>query len=551
MRGIPRASWMGGVATLALLATACGGGGGESGGEAPAGGEFSVSIVEPQELIPSNSSETAGSQVLAALFRGLVRYNIDSNEPELDHAESIESPDNTVWTVKLKPGWTFHDGTPVTADSYIDAWNYAALNKNAQKNGYFFGPGNLDIVGFADLNPPDPDPKDDVVPPAKADKMSGLKKVSDTEFTATLSQPYAGFVATLGYTAFYPLPKVAFADIKKFQEAPVGNGPFQMDGTWVHNQRIKVKKFPGFKGEQPKADAVTFKIYQKLETSYNDLLSNDLDITDSVPPAQIASAKQQLGDRYIEDDSSSFTFLGFPTYDPKYAKKEVRQAISLAIDRDQITKVIFNGTRTPATSFVNPIVPGYRDDVCGEFCKFNPEKAKQLLTQAGGLPGNAMTITYNADGGHKDWVEAVCNQITKNLTIKCTAVSRPSFDLLLDDLDKAKGKKVSFGPFRLGWVMDYPLMQNYLGPLYSTTGGNNRYGYSNPQFDKLVAEGNAAADLESAITKWQQAEDILAADFPVIPLWNAKVVGAYSENVKNVKIDAFDRVDLVNVEIVG
>ena len=98
--------------------------------------------------------------------------------------------------------------------------------------------------------------------------------------------------------------------------------------------------------------------------------------------------------------------------------------------------------------------------------------------------------------------------------------------------------------------MDYPLMEDYLGPLYSTGGSSNYYGYSNPAFDSLVKEGAAAPTPAEAIKKWQQAEDILAQDMPVIPLRFGQNVYGYSERVTNVTVDLFQKVDIYKIEVI-
>lgn len=543
MRGLPRARWLAGAAVLAVSLAACGGGGGAGGGSTPGaaaatGGTFSVEICEPKSLVPTNTAESCGSQVINALFTPLVTYDPTSFEPKLTGlTKSITTTDNTTWTITLNSGWKFHDGTPVTSDSFIDAWNFAALGKNAQDNNYFFEK----FAGYADLNPKSGEPK--------ATQLSGLKKVSDTEFTVTLNGPYSAFKGTLGYSAYFPMPKAAFQDIKKYNEAPIGNGPFQMDGTWNHDQSIKVKAFPDYKGTKPKVDGIDFKIYQKLDTAYNDLLANNLDIMTSIPTSQIASAPQQLGNRYQESPNSVFQFLGIPTYDTKYGKVEIRKAISMAIDRPAIIKTIFNGSQQPADDFVSPVIPGYRKGACGESCTFNPQKAQQLLAAAGGLAGNSMTITYNADGGHKDWVDAACNQIQQNLKVTCTGVPKEKFSVMLKDLKAAEQAKTSFGPFRLGWIMDYPTMEDYLAPLYGTGGSSNYSGYSNKEFDALVTKGNEAKTEQEAIKFYQQADDILAKDLPVIPLWYGKNRLAISTKVANVKLDAFSNVIYTEVTV--
>jgi ABC-type transport system substrate-binding protein len=92
-------------------------------------------------------------------------------------------------------------------------------------------------------------------------------------------------------------------------------------------------------------------------------------------------------------------------------------------------------------------------------------------------------------------------------------------------------------------------MENYLGPLYGTGGSSNYYGYSNPAFDNLVKEGSAAKTTDEAIAKWQQAEDILAQDMPVIPLRFGQNVFGHSEKVSNVEVDLFQKVDLYKIEV--
>jgi ABC-type transport system substrate-binding protein len=113
-------------------------------------GEIKTRIVEPEHLFPTTSNESEGVAVLRAVFRGLVNLDAETNEMYNAHAESITSDDGGVtWTVVLKPGWTFHDGTPVTAESYVNAWNYGADGANAQQNNSFYA----NIVGYDVLNP--------------------------------------------------------------------------------------------------------------------------------------------------------------------------------------------------------------------------------------------------------------------------------------------------------------------------------------------------------------------------------------------------------------
>ena len=532
---------------LALGAAACGGGGDDepTGGnaaptEGPSGGTFSLYIGEPENpLIPSNTAETEGGAVVDALFTGLVQYDEDTTEQIEGVAESIESEDSKTWTIKLKD-WTFHDGTPVTADSFIKAWNFAANPANAQTNaGFFARVQGYDEVQGAEGKPP------------TATEMSGLKKVSDDEFTVTLNEPFRQYPLTLGYAAFSPLPESFFAG-KAAQDAfgkkPIGNGPFQAQSDFQPGKGITLSRFEDYAGEEKaKADAVEFRVYTEINTAYTDVQAGNLDFSE-VPPDAIAGFKDEFGDRAIERETSTFQYLGFPTYDPRFADKRVRQAFSMAIDREGIAQAIFNGTRTPAKSLISPVVDGHREDAC-EYCEYKPEEAKALLEETDFDTSKPVDLWFNAGGGHDEWVQAVGNNLRDNLGITYKLQGGLQFAEYLPKGD-AKGFT---GPFRLGWSMDYPSPQNYLEPLHSTSAlppnGSNAAFYSNPEFDELVAEGNAAETNEEAVEKYHQAEDVLLEDMPIMPMFFVEAQFVHSENIDNVKVDAFSNLVLEDVTV--
>jgi ABC-type oligopeptide transport system substrate-binding subunit len=533
-----------GATAIALLAAGCGGGGSDD--SSSASNTVVIGIGEPQHLIPTNSTESNGSEVLASLFYPLVDFDAQNN-PVPVAAESITADKtNTVWTVKLKSGFTFSNGEPVTSDNYINAWNYGAYGPNGQGASYFFER----VKGYADLQSKDPDgdgPKK--APDPKAKTLEGLKKVDDSTFTISLSAPFASWASVMGYSAFYPLPKAAWKSegviADGFEDAIIGNGPFKLKGKWEHDSQIVVEKVADFKGTVPKVDGITWKIYQDQQAEYADLVAGNVDVQTQIPIESLAKASADLGDRFKKSPNSTFQFVGFPTFQKEFQNVDVRRAISMAINRQEITDQIFLGSQSPATSFVSPVVAGYRENTCGKNCEYNPTEAKKLYDAANGP--KEIKITYNVDGNHKAWVDATCNQIKAALGINCVGGEEPKFADLLSKVEK----KQPVGLIRLGWVMDYPLMENYLGPLYSTDGSSNYYGYSNATFDNLVKEGSAAASPQEAIAKWQAAEDILAKDMPVIPLRNGQNVFGYSQKVTNVNVDLFQRVDLYKIEVVG
>ncbi|MFD7411066.1 ABC transporter substrate-binding protein [Kitasatospora purpeofusca] len=539
--------WTALAACTALAISACTTGSGKKASDGAnasgkKGGSISIESGEPQHgLIPQNTAESEGAQVLAQVFAGLVEYDRKTNEPGLRVAESIETPDSKVWTIKLKDGYTFHNGEKVTAQSFVDAWNWGANQDNAAEGLPFFSK----IEGSEELSPgKDKKPT--------TDKLKGLKVIDDKTFTVTLSAPFSQFKVMLGYTAFYPLPKAFFQDKKAFEESPIGNGPFQMDGKWEHNQQIKIKRYENFPEADGKAklDSVTFKIYDKLETAYNDLRANNIQITNKLPISAMATVAQEFGDRYIYKPESGVGFIGFPiaTNPAAYGKPEVRKAISMAIDREAITKTIFSGTRVPADDFISPIIPGYRKGAMGDAAKYDPAKAKALWDSVGGVPNNTIELGYNADGGHKEWMEAVGNQLKKNLGVEVTFKPFEKFGKILDAL----GAKQYSGAFRMAWQMDYPSMENYLRPIFSKVAienGSNYGGYVNEQFEALLDQADQAKSVEDGQKLYQQADDILIKELPYIPVYTYMTSAAYTKTVKNVVVDAQNRIDLANVEL--
>jgi ABC-type transport system substrate-binding protein len=534
----------------AMLLSACGGSDNTKKGDTAAsasGGTYSIYIGDPRNpLVPGNTTESEGAQVVEALWTGLVEYGDDGSVKYTGVADSIKSDDNTTWTIKLKDGWKFHDGTPVTSKSFVDAWNYTALSTNAQGASYFFA----NVEGYDKLQG-ETDAAGKVTKPPAAKEMSGLKVVDDKTFTVKLTGPFAQYPVTVGYNAFYPLPEAFFKDPTALGKKPIGNGPFAAKSEFVPGQGFTVTKFKDYAGEnKAQADSVEFRVYTDVNTAYTDAQGGNLDVLNNIPPDAIGTAKDQFGDRYSETPSSTFTYVGFPLYDPRYADKRVRQAFSMAIDRKSITDAIFQGTRAPANSVIAPVVQGSRDDAC-KYCKLDVKKANQLLDEAGFDRSKPVDLWFNAGAGHDAWVEAVGNQLRKNLGVDYKLQGNLDFAEYLP-----KGDQKGFtGPFRLGWSMDYPSPQDYLEPLYGTAAqppaGSNSTFYSNPKFDKLVQQGNEASSNAEAIDFYQQAEDVLLEDMPIMPMFFGLEQTVWSPNVDNVTVDIFGRVNVAKVTVNG
>ncbi|KAB7787907.1 peptide ABC transporter substrate-binding protein [Bifidobacterium cebidarum] len=514
--------------SMAMLLSACGGSSSNTASSTAGANIITAYNSEPQNpLIPSNTNETGGGKPGDLLFSRLVSFDKDGKASN-EVAESITPNDDaTQYTIKLKSGWKFTDGTPVTAESFTKAWSYAANAKNAQKASSFFST----IKGYDEL-------KADGL--KGTEQLSGLKVVDDTTFTVDLNQSDSVFPIKVGYLAFAPLPESFYKDPKAFGEKPVGNGPYKLD-HWDHNKEIALVKNPDYKGnEQVKNDGVTFKVYTDDSAAYRDIQAGNLDVMESVPAAFTKTFKtDKKVQAYSEAGSVIQTFTIPSTLDHFKNDEEGqlrRQAISMAIDRQQIIDKVLNGIGTPATDFTSPKTPGYSDSLTGsDNLKFNAKKAKELWAKADAISkyDGPLTFSYNADGGAKPIYDAVVNQLKNNLGIDASTNPIPTFQEFRDAITNRQ----MTGAFRTGWQPDYPSAENYLWQLYSSAAadgkGSNDGDYKNPDFDALCLQAAAAKDTDSANKLYQQAQEILLKDLPAIPLYYSNASGVASLNVKS------------------
>jgi oligopeptide transport system substrate-binding protein len=515
------------AAVLALGLAACGGGDGDDGDTAGSptgeptgqpGGEYVAEITEPSFLAPtSNCYESECSAILDMIDDPVVTTDFETGELIYDGlAESIEpNEEQTVWTVTLKEGRTFQNGEPVDSEAFQRAWAYSANPKNAMATAGFMS--RIEGAG-------------------EGKELPGFSIVDERTFEVTLTGPFSQFGQMMSYSpAFSPIAQECLDDLKACNEEPIGTGPYMMDGAWAHDESIKVTKWADYAGDQTAtADAVDFQMFTTPTAAFRDFQNGGLDVI-SLAPEVYLEAKGTLADSIIEEETATLTYLGFPTEEAPYDNPQVRQAISMAIDRQLIVDQVLNGLAYPSTDIVTPPIPGSRDDACG-YCVYDPEQAKALLEEAG-VDGEGETLTYffNADAGHDAWVEAAARQVQENLGFdyKLQATEWAQYLELLDAQDFS-------GPFRLGWSLDYPSPENYLRPIVGTGGDSNYTGYSNPEVDDLLTQGDQATDTEEAFDLYQQAGDIALEDMPIIPMWSGGTAIAYSDDVGDVRYDQGD-----------
>jgi oligopeptide transport system substrate-binding protein len=501
------------------------------------GGMLSPDVVmvnggePPNPLIPTSTNDSNGGRIIDRLFAGLMSYDA-SGKPSVEVARSIETTDNVNYRITLKPGWKFTDGSPVTAHSFVDAWNYGALSTNAQLQQSFFSP----IEGFDEVA--------GLTSDGKRTTMSGLRVVNDLEFTVRLRAPTIDFTLRLGHSSFYPLPDAAFRDMTAFGRNPIGNGPYKLadspDGpAWEHNVKIDLVPNPDYHGNRmPHNKGLRFEFYANLDTAYADLLSGNLDVLDTIPPSALTIYKRDLGNNVAAGPAAVNQSLDTPLRLPHFGGEEGRLrrlALSAAVNRPQICQQIFAGTRSPARDFTARSLPGFDPNLPGsDALDFNPDRARRLWAQANAISpwSGRYAIAYNADAGHRDWVDAVANSIKNVLGIDAVGAPQPTFAEFRTQITN----RTIDSAFRAGWQGDYPSLLEFLAPLFATGAGSNDVGYSSREFDAALVAAEAAPNMQEFYALTNAAQRILLHDMPVVPLWDYISVVGWSSNVSGVTV---------------
>ena len=528
------------ICALALLASGCGGGSDTKGAQQSSSSQSSNNTVvsahgcEPAKpLIPSNTVESCGGQVVDAINSKLVRFD-NHGKAHNDLASEIKGNDDMdQYKVTLVDGRKFSDGTPITAKSFTKAWSWAANVNNGQLGSSFFA----NIKGYDDLQKQGA--------PADA-QLSGLKVIDDKTFTVDLSSPSSTFPIQVGYTSFAPLPESFYKDTKAFGENPVSSGPYKFD-SWQHNTMIKLRKNTTYKGDvKIQNGGIDYKVYTDVASAYADVQAGNLDAIDTVPTsAQKTFMKDNLVKGYNEPGSVLQMFT-IPTTMEHFGQDEEghlrRQAISMALDRKMLIDKVLGGLGVQPTDFTAPTIPGYSKNLKGsDNLKYDAKKAKDAWAKADAISkwpaDKSFQMVYNADGGAKDFYDGMANSIKNTLGIKAVATPVPTFSEFRGNVNKRAYKDAAF---RSAWSPDYPSPESYLLSNFASSAadgnGSNDGDYKNPKFDDLLKQAAKAKNTDEANKLFQQAEEILLQDMPAVPLYYANNKGASAKNVQGLTL---------------
>jgi peptide/nickel transport system substrate-binding protein/oligopeptide transport system substrate-binding protein len=496
-------------------------------GEEPAesgvtkGGTFNFYISEPAFIDPINLQESEGTQVGQAVFDSLVEFDPITSEVLPAAAESWEpNEDATVWTFNLVEGAKFHDGSDVTAEDFKFAWDRICNPENESEISY-----HLAVVqGYDEMQE------------GTATELSGVKVVDDYTLEVTLNYGFADFEYVVGHPALAPVPSDGVTEA--FGDMPIGNGPFMMAEPWAHDQYIEVVKFDDYYGDEPNIDGVYFNILADQDTAFLEFEAGNLDFV-PIPVGQIQAAVDTYGespDGYTLNPGEQVSlgaeqaiyYLLINNTDPALQDPKVRAALSLAIDRQDICDKVFEGTREPATGIVPPGIVGQSANAF-PYSKYDVEAAKQMLADAGFPNGEGfptISLEYNTGSGHEDILQLVQEDL-KAIGVDGELVGSEWAQYL----DKLGAKNYQVG--RLGWIADYPIMDNFLYPLFKSDSSDNYSFYVNEDVDAMLDEARTTVDDDARVALYQEAESIVGEDSAVIPMFYYRHTRVASDRVND------------------
>lgn len=485
-------------------------------------------------LDPVTVTDGESFKVTENIFNTLVTYEEETTKVVPDLAESWEiSPDGLTYTFKLRQGVKFHDGTDFNAEAVkfnFDRWADPA-NPLHNKEGFEY--------------------YNDMFGGYKGDETHVIKSVDVVDANTvkfTLNRPLAPFIQNLGMSCFaIASPTALKAGVEKFNEHPVGTGPYVFK-EWKRNDTITLEKNPNYFVEGlPKIDKLIFKVIPENTARLTALTSGEIDLMDGLNPDDAQTVKDNPDLQLILRPSMNIGFVGFNVEKKPLDNVKVREALAYAINKPAIVEAFFAGLGEPATNIMPPSLWGYNSDIKDR--EFNLDKAKQLLAEAGYPNGFkikfwAMPVPrpYMPDGVK---IAEAIQQDLKKIGVEAEIVTMEWATYL----EKTKAGEQEI--FMLGWTGDNGDPDNFLATLLdkNNIGGNNRARYAGEEAHQLLMKAQSATSQEEREKIYKQVQEIFFKDVPVVPIAHSTPALAAKKNVINYKphpkgSESLDKVDL-------
>ncbi len=501
------------LAAGALVLTACGGGGesvdtGTGGGGGGGGGDTLVAAVsaQPDQFDPHVTTAYASFQVLENVYDTLVVPNAEDLTMEGSLAESWEtSEDQLTWTFTLRDGVTFHDGSEF--DSADVVYSYNRIIDEELSNAYRFA--NVTSVEG-------PDPQTVVI---------------------TLSQPTPNLLERIGsFKGMAILPENAAEELDLVTEAN-GTGPFRLESSDA--SRTVLTAYEDHWGGAPSVGGVEFRYITEPAAALTALQNGEVQWTDNIPPQQIESLQDDDTVELQTTPSVDYWYMSMNYDRPPFDNRDVRRAISFAIDREAVAEAAWFGAAQPNQTAIPEDSFWYSD-----YAPFepDPDQARQLLQQAG--VQTPLTMGLMVTDEYPETVTAA--------QVIASQLEPIGIDVNIETLDFAswldRQGRGEFDAFYLGWIGNLDPAA-YYQEQHQTDGPNNYQGYSNPQVDQLLQQGAGETDEEARKQAYDQAAQLIVDDVSYLYLYNPDVVQAWAPGLSGYQIRADKAINFESVEL--
>lgn len=500
----------------------------------------------PKQLIIGRGGDTVGLDPIAQtdgesfkvtenVFDTLVGYAEETTEVVPSLAEKWEiAPDGLTYTFHLRSGVKFHDGTDFNAEAV--KWNFERWSDKSHPQH--------NKEGFEYYN--------DMFGGYMGDETHIIKSVEAVDAQTvkfTLNRPLAPFIQNLGMSCFaIASPKaVQEAGPEKFNEKPVGTGPFKFV-EWKRNDTITLEKNPDYwNAGFPKLDKLVFKVIPENTARLTALTSGEIDMMDGLNPDDAQTVKDNSDLQLILRPSMNLGFVGFNIEKKPLDNPKVREALAYAINKPAIIEAFFAGLGQPAVNPMPPSIWGHNNEIKDR--EFSIDKAKQLLSDAGFPNGFkikfwAMPVArpYMPDGVK---IAEAIQQDLKKIGVEAEIVTMEWATYL------EKTKKGEQEMFMLGWTGDNGDPDNFLATLLdkNNIGGNNRTRWANEDAHKLLMAAQSATTKEEREKLYYQVQEIIFKDVPMVPLAHSTPALAARTNIIDYKphpkgSESLEKVDL-------
>ena len=494
--------------------------------------------TEPPQLNSTIATDTVSFDILRHTEEGLTR--LDANDkpiPGIAQSWKVSS-DNLTYTFTLRDAkWS--DGTPVTAQDFEFAWKTLLNPATASEYAYFA----YCLKGGAEYNAGTGTAAD-----------VGVTAVDAKTLKVTLAQPIAYFLDLAAFDVMLPVKQSFYESVgadKYGSEAAdlLYDGPFTID-SWTHEQNMVLKKNDSYwNASKITLKEVQFDMITDTQAAFTKFLAGDYDeiglqTSDYVTQSEAAGFTTQTF-----SDGSTF-YLEFNLKNPAMGNAHIRQAISMAIDRQAYINKILKNQSIPALAFVSPSIRGvtkatYRDEV-GNLIQDNQSTAAKALYAQGltelGVSSVSVSIISDDSDLAIQRASAIAESLNKNLGINVTVDSMPF---------KSRLEKMTNKDFQIvyaGWGPDYNDPMTFLD-MFETGNGNNHTSYSSDAYDKLLAQARTTMDNAKRYAIYKQMETLLMTDMPIAPLFYRVVSYTTRPEVKGLVRSAFQDINFVNAYI--